>query len=85
MRLLKEGRINRDNFEGDVTKILGTGSVANGAIVNIKEIRIANKTLSNVQVKVVQKMVENWVIGKKTISQMGKFEFDTKEKQLKFK
>ena len=85
LRLLKEGRINRDNFEGDVTKILGTGSVANGAIVNIKEIRIANKTLSNVQVKVVQKMVENWVIGKKTISQMGNFEFDTKEKQLKFK
>ena len=85
LRLLKDGRINRDNFEGDVNKILGTGSVANGAILTLKEIRIANKTLTNVQVKVVQKMVEEWVIGKKTMSQMGNFEFNTKEKQLKFK
>lgn len=85
LRLLKEGRIRRENFQGDVEKILGTGTVANGAIVNIKEIRIANKTLTNVPVKVVQKMVEDWVIGKKTMSQMGNYEFDTKEKKLIFK
>ncbi|MBO6026236.1 MAG: OmpA family protein [Bacteroidales bacterium] len=85
LRLLKDGRINRDNFEGDVEKILGTGSVANNAILTLKEIRIANKSLTNVKVKVVQKMVEQWVIGKKTIDQMGSFEFDTKEKKLIFK
>ena len=85
LKLLKEGRINRDSFEGDVEKILGTGTVANGAIVVVKEIRIANKSISNVRVKVVQKMIEDWVIGKSTLSQMGNFEFDTKEKQLKFK
>ncbi|MBR4146299.1 MAG: OmpA family protein [Bacteroidales bacterium] len=85
LRLLKEGRIRRENFQGDVEKILGTGTVANGAIVNIKEIRIANKTLTNVPVKVVQKMIEDWVIGKKTMSQMGNYEFDTKEKKLIFK
>ena len=85
LRLLSTGRINRDNFQGDVDKILGTGSVANGAILTLKEVRIANKTLNNVQVKVVQKMVENWVIGKSTLSQMGSFEFDTKEKKLNFK
>lgn len=85
LRLLKEGRINRDNFEGEVEKILGTGSVANGAIVHIREIRIANKTLTDVRVKVVQKMIEDWVIGKSTLNQMGTFEFDTKVKQLKFK
>ena len=85
LRLLKEGRIRRENFQGDVEKILGTGTVANGAIVNIKEIRIANKTLTNVPVKVVQKMIEDWVIGKKTMSQMGNYEFDTKERKLIFK
>ena len=85
LRLLQQGRIGRDNFEGDVEKILSTGSVANGAIVHIREVRIANKTLTDVRVKVVQKMVESWVIGKSTMNQMGTFEFDTKEKQLKFK
>ena len=85
LRLLKEGRINRESFIGDTEKILGTGTVANNAIAVIKEIRIANKTLTNVQVKVVQKMVENWVIGQKTLKEAGSFEFDTKEKKLKFK
>ena len=85
LRLLNAGRISRDNFQGDVDKILGTGTVANGATLTIKEIRIANKTLTNVQVKVVQKMVENWVIGKSTLNQMGNFEFDTKERKLNFK
>ena len=85
MKLLNEGRINRDNFEGDVEKILGTGSVANNAIIVLKEVRIANKTLKNVQVKVVQKMVESWVIGQKTLKEMGNFEFDTKERKLIFK
>jgi len=85
LRLLKDGRISRDNFEGDVEKILGTGTVANGAILTLKEIRIANKSLTNVKVKVMQKMVEQWVIGKKTLEQMGSFEFDTKERKLIFK
>ena len=51
----------------------------------IKEIRIANKTLRDVQVKVVKKMVENWVIGQKTLKEAGNFEFDTKERKLIFK
>ena len=51
----------------------------------IKEIRIANKTLKDVQVKVVQKMVESWVIGQKTLKEAGNFEFDTKERKLIFK
>ena len=85
LRLLQDGRINRDNFEGDVEKILGTGSVANGAVLTLKEIRIANKTLSNVKVKVVQKMVESWVIGKNTLKEFGDFDFDSKEKKLIFK
>ena len=85
LRLLSDGRINRDSFEGDAENILGTGSVANGAIVVIKELRIANKSLTNVRVKVLKKMVENWVIGKSTLNQMGNYEFDTKERKLIFK
>ena len=85
LKLLSEGRINRESFVGDTENVLGTGTVANNAIVVIKEIRIANKTLRDVQVKVVKKMVENWVIGQKTLKEAGNFEFDTKERKLIFK
>ena len=85
LKLLQDGRISRDNFIGDVENILGTGTVANNAKLIIKEVRIANKTLNNVEVKVVQKMVESWVIGKNTLNEFGNFEFDTKERKLIFK
>lgn len=85
LKMLTEGQLTRENFQGNPDEILSTGSVANGAIVVIKEIRIANKTLTNVEVKVVQKMVESWVIGQKTLKEFGKYDFDTKEKKLIFK
>jgi peptidoglycan-associated lipoprotein len=85
LELLKDGRITADDFQGDVDKILATGSIANGAIFVIKEVRIAGRSLYNVECKVVTKMVEQWVIGQKNMKQLGNFEFDTKEKKLKFK
>ena len=85
LELLKAGRITADDFQGDVDKILTTGGIANGAIVVIKEVRIAGRSLYNVECKVVSRMVEQWVIGQKNMKQLGNFEFDTKDKKLKFK
>ena len=85
LQLLKDNRIAASDFKGDVDKILTTGGIQNGAIFVIKEVRIAGRSLYNVECKVVSKMVEQWVIGQKNMKQLGNFEFDTKEKKLKFK
>ena len=85
LQLLKDGRMTADDFQGDVDKILTTGGIQDGAIVVIKEVRIAGRSLYNVECKVVKKMVEQWVIGQKNMKQLGNFEFDTKDKKLKFK
>ena len=85
LQLLKDGRITADDFKGDTEKILTTGGIANNSIVVIKEVRIAGRSLYNVECKVVSKMIEQWVIGQKNLKQLGNFEFDTKEKKLKFK
>ena len=85
LKLLTDGRLTADDFKGDTEKILGTGSIADGAIIIVKEIRFAGHSLYNVECKVVKKMVEDWVIGQKTMKQMGNYEFNTKEKKLIFK
>ena len=85
LQLLKDGRMTADDFKGDVDKILTTGGIQDGAIVVIKEVRIAGRSLYNVECKVVKKMIEQWVIGQKNMKQLGNFEFDTKDKKLKFK
>lgn len=82
LKLLNEGRISADNFKGEVDKLLSTGSIADGAIIVIREVRIAGRSLYNVEVKVVKRMIEEWVIGQKTMKQLGNFEFDTKTKKL---
>ena len=85
LKLLTDGHLTADDFKGDTEKILGTGSIADGAIIVVKEIRFAGHSLYNVECKVVKKMVEEWVIGQKTMKQMGNYEFNTKEKKLIFK
>ena len=85
LQLLKDNRISASDFQGDVDKILTTGGIQNGAVFVIKEVRIAGRSLYNVECKVVSKMIEQWVIGQKNLKQLGNFEFDTKEKKLKFK
>lgn len=82
LELLKSGRINSDNFKGEVDKILTTGSIANNAVFTVREIRIANRTVYNVDVKVVKNMVEDWVIGQKVLKQFGEFKFNTDKKKL---
>ncbi len=82
LKLLNDGRISADNFKGEVDKILSTGSIADGAIIVIREVRIAGRSLYNVEVKVVKRMIEEWVIGQKTMKQLGNFQFDTKTKKL---
>ena len=85
LQLLKDGRITASDFQGDADKILTTGGIANNSVFVIKEVRIAGRSLYNVECKVVSKMIEQWVIGQKNMKQLGNFEFDTKEKKLKFK
>lgn len=82
LKLLNDGRISADNFKGEVDKLLSTGSIADGAIIVIREVRIAGRSLYNVEVKVVKRMIEEWVIGQKTMKQLGNFQFDTKTKKL---
>jgi predicted aspartyl protease len=85
LEMLRNGRISADNFKGDVDKILTTGGIANDAVFTIREVRIAGRSIYNVDCKVVSRMIERWVIGQKTMKQLGNFEFDTKEQKLKFK
>ena len=85
LQLLKDGRITADDFRGNVEEILSTDGIRDGAIFVIKEVRIAGRSLYNVECKVVSRMIEQWVIGQKNMKQLGNYEFDTNEKKLKFK
>lgn len=85
MDLLKWGAISKENFEGDVEKILVDNSIVNNAIINIPEITIANKTVSNIKLKVNHKLKYDLMFGDKLLNLFGEFNFDTAKHKLTFK
>ena len=82
--LLKWGAISKDSFEGDPEKILADNTIADRAIINIKEIRIANKTVKDVQLKVTHKLNYDLVFGEDFLKQFGSYSYNTETKKLSF-
>lgn len=82
MDLLKWGAISKDDFEGDPERILANNTIADRAIINIKEINIANKKVENVKVKVTYKLNYGLVFGDRLMKQFGKYSYNVKTHKL---
>ncbi|MFK5856633.1 MAG: OmpA family protein [Bacteroidota bacterium] len=82
MKLLKWGAISKDDFEGDPERILANNTIADRAIIIIKEINIANQKVENVKVKVNYKLNYGLVFGERLMKQFGKYSYNTKTHKL---
>jgi len=83
MKLLKEGVIDKTSFEGDATKILGEGKVADKAVFTIKEIRIGKNTVNDLKVT-VNKKITTLQFGENTLRKFGKFSIDEANGEIIF-
>lgn len=84
LRLLKEGAIDKNDFEGDPEQVLGEGTIANRAIFKVKDLRIGNTTLHDVEVQVDHQLKAQMMIGEITLSEIGNFVIDDEKKQIIF-
>ena len=82
MDLLKWGAISKEDFEGDPERVLADNTIADRAIINIKEINIANKKVENIKVKVSHKLKYGLVFGDRLMKQFGKYSYNTKTHKL---
>jgi hypothetical protein len=80
--LLRWGAISKDDFEGDPEKILADNTIADRAIINFREINVANKSVENIQVRVNHKLRYDLVFGERLMSQFGKFTYNRNTKLL---
>ena len=86
MELLTNGVITKNDFIGDnIERIITAGKVKDRAQFIIKEMRIADRSVENVEVTVVNSQKYDWVMGQKVLKQFGNFEFNTDEHNLIFK
>lgn len=85
LRLLKDGAITRNDFQGNTEKIFGDGSIANRAIFTAKTLRIGNMTLENIEFQVDHQLAGQIIIGEITLSEIGDFDIDEENLQIIFK
>ncbi len=80
--LLKWGAISKDDFEGDPEQVLADNTIADRAIINFKDINVANKSVNDIQLIVSHKLRYSLVFGDRLLKQFGSYKYNTKTKTL---
>ncbi len=84
MRLLTAGAISKEDFEGDVTKIIGEGYIADKAVFTIRELKIGAKTVDNIKVTVNSKLKTSMLFGENTLKLFGNITIDPDNSKIIF-
>jgi peptidoglycan-associated lipoprotein len=84
LKMLKDGAITKNDFEGDVTKILAEGTIVDRAAFYIKEIRIGNKTVNDVAATVIHNQEVPVVMGENTLKMFGNYKINKEKSEISF-
>lgn len=71
--MLKNGYIDEDDFFGTGTYSMADGSISENAMVNLKTIKIGNKTIHNVQACVSSTIDASLLLGQSAIKKLGDY------------
>lgn len=82
LKLLEEGIISKDDFEGDAESLIQVGNITHKTIIHIRELSIGNKKIENVDVWVWHNSLYPFIINTETLNRFGKPEFDTKTNKI---
>jgi outer membrane protein OmpA-like peptidoglycan-associated protein len=82
LKLLSNGAIGKEDFQGDPETVLANGTIANRSMLIIKEFAIANTTIKNVLFMVNTQLAYPVVIGNAVMNQFGDYSIDTQQQQI---
>ncbi|MCX6268452.1 MAG: OmpA family protein [Bacteroidetes bacterium] len=83
LKLLKDGVIDKTSFDGDPTKILGDGTVADKAVLTLKEIRIGKNSTKEIKAT-VNKKIQSLQFGDILLKKFGKYSIDDATSEIIF-
>ncbi|MCX6281591.1 MAG: OmpA family protein [Bacteroidetes bacterium] len=83
-QFLKEGVIDKNDFEGDPAKLIQEKTISEKAVITLKEVRIARNTVKDLKVIVNSKAHGTFVFGENTLKKFGVFKIDDAKGQLIF-
>ena len=85
LELLKNGAISKNDFSGDADKILANGSILDKSVFIVAEIRLADKSIFDVEATVWQKAKVPVSMGESIVKKFGAYTLNKEKKTLIFK
>ncbi|WP_207919043.1 retropepsin-like aspartic protease family protein [Flavobacterium sandaracinum] len=84
MFLYKQGTLQDDDILGQQQYQIADGSISEGTIINLRTVKIGNKTLENVRASVVHNNQAPLLFGQSALAQFGKVSIDYKRNEITF-
>ena len=85
MRLLRTGRINRNDFRDGAGSFDEEGDILPNSVITLREMRIGRQTLNRVTVTVTPELPAPVILTSETMRLLGEFEIDRVERVLQLR
>jgi aspartyl protease family protein len=84
MFLYKQGKLTSDDIKGTANYSDANGNISEGTIIELKEIKIGNRTLNNVEASVVGNLTAPLLFGQSALGKFGKISIDNSRGEVTF-
>lgn len=84
MFLYKQGTLDREDIIGKVNFMDANGDISEGTIINLKTVKLGNRTLSNIQASVVHNVKAPLLLGQSVLEEFGTISIDNAKGEITF-
>jgi aspartyl protease family protein len=82
--LLKQGKLKEEDFRGTQQFTDANGDISEGSTVNLKEVKIGNKTIYNIEASIVHNQIAPLLFGQSAMNKFGKITIDYNKNEITF-
>ena len=84
MFLIKQGNLSEEDVLGSENYQIADGSIAEGTIINLRTVKLGNRTLKNVKASIVHNDQAPLLLGQSALAQFGKVSIDYDNNEITF-
>jgi len=82
--LYKQGSLTEEDIIGKANFQDANGNISEGTIINLKTVRVGDRTLTNVQASVVHNLKAPLLLGQTVFEEFGKISIDNEKGEITF-
>lgn len=82
--LWKQGKLKEEDFRGTQEFMDANGDINEGTIVNLRNVKIGNKIIHNIEASIVHNQIAPLLFGQSAMNKFGKITIDYNKNQITF-